>query len=185
MRGVRWSKGPGATMTKTTCFLALVCLCLAGASAGECEKPSIVGCTLGMTVEQVRTLVPNSSVMIQADGTRVLYGSPTQAALPSLKLGPAVLTVSFDQAHLATKIWLRTETEQDEQVVLKAAKALWGPTEQIAGADGSRGMSRTYLMNVVWEARCEAGPRLNVEVTGPPWKSTVHMGLVGDSGGKR
>jgi hypothetical protein len=41
------------------------------------------------------------------------------------------------------------------------------------------------LMNVVWETRCKSGSRLNVEVTGPPWKSTVHMGLIGDGGGTK
>jgi hypothetical protein len=181
------SKEFGERMTRMTCFLAVACLCLAAAGSGDCEKPSIVGCTLGMTVEQVRTLVPNSSVFTQADGTRVLYGTPPQAPLPSLKLGPALLTVSFDEGQLASTIWLRAETERDEQVVLKAARALWGPTDQIGGANlsSASGMTTTYLMNVVWETRCKSGPRLNVEVTGPPWKSTVHMGLVGDGGGTK
>ena len=161
---------------KTGGLVAIALIVIATVGAAECEQPTVAGCSLGMTLEQVKAVISNSSVTTSPDGTQLLTGATTQV-VPSMKLGPNRVRVLFDRSGHVVEIWLHFETEIDEQQVLKAAEELWGKAESIHGADGSRGMSRIYDMSVSWTARCGATPQLNVEVTGPPWKSTVNMGL--------
>lgn len=145
--------------------------------AAPCDKPTIARCSVGMTLDEVKSLLPALRVEVQADGTQkaiARVGNP----MPQVQLIEGTLRVTFDKSGRAVSVWYRAATTQDEQQMLKAAKQLWGDSVGVHGADGVNGAGRTYWMNASWEPRCGTEPKLNVVIGGDPPETTVHLGLM-------
>ncbi len=145
--------------------------------AAPCAKPMIARCFVGMTLDEVKGLLPTLRLDAQPDGTRnaiVKVDSP----MPQVQLNDGALRLTFDKSGRVVSLWYRAATIQDEQQMLKAARQLWGDAVRVQGSDGVNGAGRTYVMNASWDSRCGTEPKLNVVTEGDPPETTVHLGLV-------
>ncbi len=152
-------------------FAFLIATVSLGASGDECDKPSIAGGTIGMTIERAQSLVVNANLRIE-NGTRILTGTPK--SVPSGFSG-AGLQVNFDETGRAKNVVLRVYSELDEQAIIQFAESIWGSGESVERSERSDDLGHIRLVQAVWAQRCGAEPRLGVRIQG---KAMVHLTLL-------
>jgi len=150
----------------------LIAIVSLGASGDECEKPSIAGGTIGMTIDQAQSLVVKGNLRVK-NGTRTLTGSPR--SVPSgFSPSGAVLQVNFDDTGHAKTVVLLAYSQLDEQAIIQFAESIWGSAESVERTERIDELGPIHLVQAVWAQRCGVEPRLSVRIQG---KAMVHLML--------
>src|SRR5262245_6509766 len=103
--------------------------------AAPCEKPTIARCTLGMTIDDVKTVLSTVHLEDEVDGTHVAIAKIPNP-IPQVRLTDGALRITFDSEGRAVALWYRATTVQSEQEMLKAAEGTWGDSLRVRGSDG-------------------------------------------------